>query len=250
MARIRSIKPGFWEDEKIGALPIPCRLFFIGTWNLADDEGVFRANPAILKSKIFPYDENLRISEINKWLDALVKARMLIPISYNSESYYAIRTFRNHQTFDARYPNNLIPKEIVEEVLSGDKQPDAHSMRTQCVPGVHPAREREGEYNNICANSDELTVNAPDKNDISFDTAWDLYGKKKDRKRAEARWGKLTLEEKKKALEHIPDYVKSTPDVQYRKNFLTYISGACWNDEINISNEVKTKRYDNGDYLR
>ncbi len=41
MARIRTIKPEFWEDEKIGKLPIPCRLF-IGCWNFADDFGVIK----------------------------------------------------------------------------------------------------------------------------------------------------------------------------------------------------------------
>ncbi|MFK1876092.1 hypothetical protein ACIXGC_19415 [Bacteroides fragilis] len=66
MARIRTIKPEFWEDEKIGKLPIPCRLFFIGCWNFADDFGVIKGNAALLKSQIFPYDENLRVSEIKK----------------------------------------------------------------------------------------------------------------------------------------------------------------------------------------
>ena len=80
MARIRTIKPEFWEDEDIGKLPIPCRLFFIGCWNFADDYGVIKANAALLKSQIFPYDENLRVSEIKKWIGALVDARMLIPI--------------------------------------------------------------------------------------------------------------------------------------------------------------------------
>ncbi|KAA6324381.1 hypothetical protein EZS27_026289 [termite gut metagenome] len=117
MARIRTIKPEFWEDEKIALLPMSCRLFYIGTWNISDDNGVFRGNPIILKSKIFPYDENLRSSEISKWLDALVEARMLIPISYENESYYKIRTFQSHQKFDARYPNYLIDNEILESLI-------------------------------------------------------------------------------------------------------------------------------------
>ena len=90
MARIRTIKPEFWEDEKIGKLPIPCRLFFIGCWNFADDFGVIKGNAALLKSQIFPYDENLRVSEIKKWIDALVDARMLVPIIHAEESYYFI----------------------------------------------------------------------------------------------------------------------------------------------------------------
>lgn len=111
MARIRTIKPDFWEDEKLGAIPIHARLLFIGTWSYADDNGVIRGSAALLKSQIFPYDDNLRIGEVKKWIDALVEARMLIPLSYKGASYYVIRTFRSHQRIDTRYSNELIPRE-------------------------------------------------------------------------------------------------------------------------------------------
>lgn len=119
MARIRTIKPEFWEDEKIGNLPIPCRLFFIGCWNFADDFGVIKGNAALLKSQIFPYDETLRVSEVKKWIDALVDARMLIPIidddvlksASSRESYYVIRTFRSHQVLDSRFERSCISKD-------------------------------------------------------------------------------------------------------------------------------------------
>ncbi len=118
MARIRTIKPEFWEDEKIGRLPIPCRLFFIGCWNFADDFGVIKGNATLLKSQIFPYDENLRASEIKKWIDALVDARMLIPIIHAEESYYYIRTFRSHQVLDKRYDKSYIGKNIVKDLIN------------------------------------------------------------------------------------------------------------------------------------
>lgn len=133
MARIRTIKPEFWEDEKLGKLPMPCRLFYIGCWNFADDQGVFRSNLVILKSRIFPYDENLRISEIKKWLNALEEAQMIVPIIYEGESYYVIRTFRNHQILDKRYMKFIIPSEVVKTTLS-------HSEHI-----VNTTQEKEGE---------------------------------------------------------------------------------------------------------
>lgn len=141
MARIRTIKPEFWEDEKIGELPIPCRLFFIGCWNFADDFGVIKNNPVLLKSQIFPYDENLRVSEIRKWIDALVDARMLIPIILDGEdnrpaeeSYYLIRTFRSHQVLDKRYEKSFISKDktfvksLIDTVLK--RTPRQHVVNT------------------------------------------------------------------------------------------------------------------------
>ncbi|MEG2761260.1 MAG: hypothetical protein RR921_08040, partial [Mucinivorans sp.] len=118
MARIRTIKPEFWEDEKIAELTMPCRLFFIGCWNYADDFGVIRSNAILLKSQIFPYDETLRVSELKKWIDALVNARFLIPISHKGESYYFIRTFRTHQILDKRYEKSYIGKEITNELIN------------------------------------------------------------------------------------------------------------------------------------
>ena len=45
MARIRSIKPDFWRDEKIADLSHGCMAFFIGIWNFCDDQGKCPLNP-------------------------------------------------------------------------------------------------------------------------------------------------------------------------------------------------------------
>lgn len=146
MARIRTIKPEFWEDEKIGKLPIPCRLFFIGCWNFADDFGVIKGNAALLKSQIFPYDENLRVSEIKKWIDALVDARMLVPIIHAEESYYFIRTFRSHQVLDKRYDKSYIGKGIVKELISKAlNDNDVNTTSTLRDDDVNTTEEKEEE---------------------------------------------------------------------------------------------------------
>jgi hypothetical protein len=53
MARIRTIKPEFWEDDVIGSLSRDARLLFIATLNLADDEGLLRWSAAYLKASAF-----------------------------------------------------------------------------------------------------------------------------------------------------------------------------------------------------
>lgn len=169
MARIRTIKPEFWEDEKMAKLPIPCRLFYIGLWNFSDDNGVFRANPALLKSKIFPYDENLRISEVSKWIDALVEARMLVPVSHNDESYYVIRTFGSHQKFDPRYPNFIIPKEVIDNILQTHNVHAVSPPCPQCVPAVYTIREGEGEEVREEVYKETSTIVDAKKDENSFD---------------------------------------------------------------------------------
>ena len=70
MARKRMIDPSFWTDEKLGECSIQERMLFMGLISNADDEGYGRANPKLLKSLIFPYDD-LRASDLEKWLSHL-----------------------------------------------------------------------------------------------------------------------------------------------------------------------------------
>ena len=58
MARIRSIKPDLPQDRKLAAVPRDARLMFVYGLTIADDEGLFRAELAHLKT-LFPYDDDL-----------------------------------------------------------------------------------------------------------------------------------------------------------------------------------------------
>ena len=54
MARIRSIKPKFWDDIKLGRLSRAARLLYIGLWSFSDDIGVVIGDSIWLKSKAYP----------------------------------------------------------------------------------------------------------------------------------------------------------------------------------------------------
>ena len=70
MARIRSIKPEFWVDEKIAKLPKATALFFIALWNFADDQGIITDDPRQLSLWIPIY----RSQDVHKMLNALFEA--------------------------------------------------------------------------------------------------------------------------------------------------------------------------------
>ena len=69
-----------------------------------------------------------------------------------------------------------------------------------------------------------------------FEEFWNTYDKKNDRGACEKKFGKLTEKEKELIWGHVPKYVLSTPDKQYRKNPETYLNNKCWNDEIIYKN--------------
>lgn len=56
MARIRTIKPEFWTDERVGEASVSARLLFIGALNFADDYGGLDRSSKQLKAQVFPYD--------------------------------------------------------------------------------------------------------------------------------------------------------------------------------------------------
>lgn len=141
MARIRTIKPEFWDDQKIASLPIGARLLFIGIWNFADDFGIVRSNSAWLKARIFPYDESLRALEVNGWIDALVNARMLIPLEYEGEGYYKIRTFDAHQIVN-RPGKRTIPENVESKLIRGSL--NIHGTITEHSPLERKGKEGKG----------------------------------------------------------------------------------------------------------
>lgn len=70
----------------------------------------------------------------------------------------------------------------------------------------------------------------------AFDLFWDLYQNKKGKDTAYKKFMKLSENEIRAILDHVPKYVQSTPDIAYRKHPTTYLNGKHWNDEITISN--------------
>lgn len=94
MARIRTIKPEFWTDEKIVELPFEARLFFVGLWNFADDNGRLWNEPIQLKMRIFPADA----VDVADLIDLLEASGLLF--TYNDDqgrSVLEIAHFTDHQ---------------------------------------------------------------------------------------------------------------------------------------------------------
>lgn len=92
----RIIKPEFWGDRKMCRISRDIRLMYIGLWNCADDNGVFPADIAYIKSSIFPFDE-ITYDEICSWVKVLVDENVIEPLEYLGRKYYKILNFWKHQ---------------------------------------------------------------------------------------------------------------------------------------------------------
>ena len=151
MARIRTIKPEFWEDEKLAKLPVYARLLFIGTWNFADDNGALLANPVLMKSHIFPY-EDIGISTISEWIDMLVENGMLIRTTYNGKDYLVIRKFLIHQKINRKSIRINIPLPVVLQVI--DEYNKTHGVLTE--PSLQEREQGIGKRNDGTGMEEEM----------------------------------------------------------------------------------------------
>lgn len=99
MARIRSIKPETWTDPQFVLCSPLARLLWIGSWNLADDQGVLKDEPVRLRLAILPGD----VVDAEALVEELVTARLLLrKRTVEGDSVLVIRTFREHQKIDQR----------------------------------------------------------------------------------------------------------------------------------------------------
>lgn len=94
MARIRSVKPEYFDDPDIGQLSAEAALAFIGLWTQADREGRLIDDPRRLKVRLRPFSS----CDFDAILAELVDAGFVI--RYQSEHgarLLQVRTFAKHQ---------------------------------------------------------------------------------------------------------------------------------------------------------
>jgi hypothetical protein len=100
MGRIRSIKPEYPKDELLGTLPRDVRLLYVLLWTLADDQGRFRASPALVRAELFPYDEDLTQHQVGDWLHMLEEAGRIRLYAAEQQQYGIIVKWKEHQRID------------------------------------------------------------------------------------------------------------------------------------------------------
>ena len=137
MPRSRLIRPEFWSDEKLASVSRESRLTYAGLWGTSDDYGVTKGNAAWLKSQIFPYDEDLKITKFTEWLSELEGLRRIIPFTKDGEKYYYIPKFIEHQKVDKPSKNrNPLPPEDIEsrvsrETVASDSRESSDETETE-----------------------------------------------------------------------------------------------------------------------
>lgn len=111
MARIRTVKPEFWTDEKIVECSIPARLLFVGLFNFADDKGCLERSPKRIKMQVFPADT----IDCEPLIMELITHGLLTEYSVNGSHYLQIPGFLKHQKINRPSNSNIpLPPSLTE----------------------------------------------------------------------------------------------------------------------------------------
>jgi len=105
MARIRTIKPEFWTDEKVVALSPMARLLFIGLWNFVDDDGRGEFSPIRMKMQILPADS----ADVSELLGEIRREGLITVYEVEAKEYFSVNGFSKHQKVDHRSTSKCPP---------------------------------------------------------------------------------------------------------------------------------------------
>ena len=102
MARIRTIKPEFWDSPGIEDLDPRWRLLYIAMWNWADDTGSGKAEARELMGFAFPRDEDMKVAEFRRGLGEVRRVFGVKFYKVEGRAYYNIPSWDKHQKIDKR----------------------------------------------------------------------------------------------------------------------------------------------------
>lgn len=100
MARIRTIKPGFFASEDMARLPLRARMTFAGLWTYADDYGNGNANPKLIKAALWSLDDDVTPDEVQNDLNALELNGQIVLYEVDGRSYFHVVKWATHQRVD------------------------------------------------------------------------------------------------------------------------------------------------------
>ena len=111
MARIRTIKPEFFDDPKIGRLSPLARLAFIGLLTQSDSAGRVEDEPERLKVRVLPYDD----TDMDAILSELARVGVIVRYEADTTRVIQVTNFGKHQRPHPKEAPSLLPELAVKK---------------------------------------------------------------------------------------------------------------------------------------
>jgi hypothetical protein len=108
MARIRSLKPEFFQDRKLARqLTRDERMLYAGLWGQADEWSRANGDVRAIKGQVFPYDDDISLDDIETMLKSLEAAGRVHRYDADGDPYLYLPKLEEHQRLE---PSKVAPR--------------------------------------------------------------------------------------------------------------------------------------------
>ena len=142
MKRRRWLRPEFFTDEEVLALPIPARLTFLGLLMYADAFGRERLNGRLLKAAVWPLDDEITAEAVEEHLVLIDERGLIETYAAEGREYYQVTWSlfipdKDPAASEVPYPPPA--------ALSHARTPEMAQRDVSAEPAGAQRKEREGE---------------------------------------------------------------------------------------------------------
>lgn len=236
MNQKRMIHTSLWASGQIAKLSRDARLLYVGTISLGDDDGRLKGVPSLLRSQIYPYDDDVKVVDVAKWLQELLAQGLVVEYEDDGQKYLFHPKWETYQHIreDRRRESN-IPAPMLEFLpMSTKRQPNGNQS-------VDKSPRSIGKTSIVKGRTDTLTK------DVAFQVLWDAYPLKVGKKAAWKAWQRVDVTQELAArimasLEQWRASDQWTKDAgRYIPHASTWINGERWEDEVKAEPSKKSK---------
>lgn len=184
MARIRTIKPEFWQDEKLAPCDPMTRLVFLGLIGMADDAGRLLDNLKVIDAFIFPETPDSARAAIEA-LAAMGRIRR--GTTGSGQRVIEIVNWAAHQKVDKPNLSAALPElvevdgvAVVRESVANDSREDRESLAphtNDLLPTTNDQRPTTNDHGRPTADAAKDVVESLK---AEFAVAWAAYPRRPD----------------------------------------------------------------------
>lgn len=240
MARIRTIKPEFWDSPGTARASLRARLFFIAMWNWADDWGVGDAHPMRLLSFAFPNDESSDIEPRNfrRLAKEVSECFDVQWYEVDGRAYYAIPSWEEHQRTEKKARRkNPGPDQALSFLYEEESENPPPSVGHSAVE----RRSEEGKGKGEEGSGKRETGNPTPMARVSesdFEAAYSHWPKKAEKKKSYEKFVRLIesgvcdLETLTADIIRFGDAYRAYSEKQYTPALVVWLNGERWTDDL------------------
>jgi hypothetical protein len=244
MARIRTIKPEFWDSPDTARASLRARLLYIAMWNLADDYGVGDGNHRRIIGFAFPNDE-IGVSEIPRLISEVSRTFSVMFYEHEGRPYYYIPSWENHQRTEKR-AKQRVPFPDLSKTPETSWETGGGGISAESVGSSGAGTGEQGNRG-----TGELENKRPTPSD-DFPEWWDAYPRKDSKIAAEKAYPKAWKTAGAQALLEGAIRYRDDPNRKpsYTKLPATWLNAGSWNDSPLPGPDTSVQRMDRSAMLR